>query len=170
MSMREKYVFDLDNTLVYTDDLNNEAYNFALTTLGKKPLNNLSRITRDTVFMQISFSKEKREQLINIKQNYFRENLHKITPNFTLIKVLDSLNKEDCLLWTSAAQCRVEAILQYFHLKNKFKDVFFSTKSDLKRDIERICAYLLCKKEQLRIYDDNKQLLQEINNILFNAN
>ena len=51
----KKYVFDLDNTLVYSNSLNNESYNYALRLLGKSYLTEIKRITRNVVFQKYNF-------------------------------------------------------------------------------------------------------------------
>ena len=71
----KKYVFDLDNTLVYTNSLNNESYNYALRLLGKSYLTEIKRITRNVVFQKYNLSVDEKKRLIEYKQNYFLKNI-----------------------------------------------------------------------------------------------
>ena len=61
------YVVDLDDTLVLTKNLNNDAYNFALEQNDKKRIKTNKRLTRET--LGEIFSKK----LIADKQNYFTQ-------------------------------------------------------------------------------------------------
>ena len=115
-----KYIFDLDNTLVYTDELNNEAYNYALKVLNKDTIDIDSRITREIVFLKIKLNEDEKKTILKIKQEYFIENIKKLKLNEQLISFLKSQNPEDCILWTKADKNRVEAILNYFDLKKYF--------------------------------------------------
>ena len=45
----KKYIYDLDNTLVYSNYLNNYSYNYALKVKGIHPVNGYERITRDVI-------------------------------------------------------------------------------------------------------------------------
>ena len=61
------YVVDLDDTLVLTKNLNNDAYNFALEQNGQKRIRTTKRLTREN--LNVSLSKK----LITDKQNYFTQ-------------------------------------------------------------------------------------------------
>ena len=61
------YVVDLDDTLVLTKNLNNDAYNFALEQNGKRRIKTKKRLTRE------HFGKTPNEKLITDKQNYFAQ-------------------------------------------------------------------------------------------------
>ena len=130
-----KYIFDLDNTLVYTDELNNEAYNYALKVLNKDTIDIDSRITREIVFLKIKLNEDEKKTILKIKQEYFIENIKKLKLNEQLISFLKSQNPEDCILWTKADKNRVEAILNYFDLKKYFIWIFYSDKTNIINDI-----------------------------------
>ena len=46
------YVVDLDDTLVLTKNLNNDAYNFALEQNGQKRIKTAKRLTRDNLIIK----------------------------------------------------------------------------------------------------------------------
>ena len=59
------YVVDLDDTLVLTKNLNNDAYNFSLEKNGKSRIKTNKRLTRE------SLDETPSKKLITDKQNYF---------------------------------------------------------------------------------------------------
>ena len=71
------YVFDLDNTLVFTDALNNEAYNFVLKKFGLSEIRNVERITREVVFQKYPEVEKWKDEIIALKQNFFLNNLER---------------------------------------------------------------------------------------------
>lgn len=162
----DKYVFDLDNTLVYTDSLNNDSYNYALNRLGLTPINNCKRITRKIVFEKFTNLNDiQKNQIIELKQQYFINNLQKTVPNTALLQTLKTKNAESCLLWTSAYKTRVLAILEYYQICNEFKMLLFSNKVNVLQDVEKICALLQCRHEDLIFYEDNQKVIHELQRI-----
>ena len=61
------YVVDLDDTLVLTKNLNNDAYNYALEKHGQKRIKITKRITREKLI------KKPGKKLIDDKQKYFAQ-------------------------------------------------------------------------------------------------
>ncbi len=162
MMMNKKYVFDLDNTLIYTDLLNNESYNYALKYMGLPPIDNYKRVTREIVFEKYpNISNVQKNRIADLKKEYFINNIQMTKLNDLLIGILKSLNKNDCILWTSADETRVRSILKYYNITRLFKYIVFSSKINLKNDIEKICELHDCKLEQLIIYEDNLRLIRE---------
>lgn len=157
-----KYVFDLDNTLVFTDNLNSEAYNHALSVLGREPIFDVGRITRDVVYSKYNLSDHEKRTLVEIKQRYFLDNIEKIKVNEYLVNLLLSFRSSECILWTSAEECRVKAILNYLNLTDAFTLVFYSKKTDIKADVERICRYFQCSQSQLKFYEDDAKVMNEL--------
>lgn len=157
-----KHVFDLDNTLVFTDNLNSEAYNYALGILGKEPLFDVGRITRHIVYSKYSLSNHEKDILVEAKQKYFLDHIEKIKANKDLVNLLLSLSSSECLLWTSADKCRVEAILSYLNLTDAFSMVLYSNKANIKDDLESICLYFQCLKSQLKFYEDDASVISKL--------
>ena len=158
----KKYVFDLDNTLIYTDSLNNDSYNYALKYQGLSHINKFKRITREIVFENYpNINKIQMCEIINLKCEYFINNLHITEVNESLVTLLRSQEKNDCILWTSAEERRVRAILEYYNMNNLFKHILFSSKVSILNDIEEICKLHTCKSSQLLFYDDNLKLVEE---------
>lgn len=150
----KKYVFDLDNTLVYTNLLNNKAYNYALKRLGYGELSGIERITRSIVFRNYSLSDEEKKKLIEYKQDFFVNNLDMVGINHKLIVYLKTLSKYDCILWTSADEQRVVAIIKWLAIDNCFSWIFYSKKTNAEEDIERICKFFNCNRSDLCLFDN----------------
>ena len=148
-------VFDLDNTLVFTDKLNNESYNYALSQIGKEKIVDVKRITRATVYSRCELTENEKQQIVRIKQEYFINNIYKIEKNNELILKLRSLNPPQCVLWTKAEKVRTEAILKYLCIDKCFSNVFYSPKNNIENDLEIICNLYNCSKEDLVFYDDD---------------
>lgn len=166
----KRYVFDLDNTLVYTDKLNNDSYNHALNLFGLSPISYYKRITRNVIFEQYpSLNEVQRSEIIAIKQMHFINNLENTHPNAELIKYLKSLPVDLCVLWTSGEETRVMAVLEYYQLKYSFRRVVFSDKADLEDDLQRICREFDIHSEHLVFYEDNKCLIEELQKLKVNV-
>lgn len=162
----EKYVFDLDNTLIYTDLLNNESYNYALKLSNLKSINNYQRITQDVVFSEYPYLKEtQKKKIIELKQAYFINNLNRTTPNTLLLGFLKKQKPERCILWTSANKSRVVAILGHYNISRCFKSIVFSSKNNVIQDIDEICKIFKCSVEDLVFCEDDLYVLNEIHKV-----
>jgi phosphoglycolate phosphatase-like HAD superfamily hydrolase len=79
--MNDRYVFDLDDTLIMTTELNNTSYNMLLQSY-QTPIIASTRITRDVVFNNYSNLTElQKNEIVKLKQFYFMENIHCTRPN-----------------------------------------------------------------------------------------
>lgn len=160
MIVGKKYVFDLDNTLVYTNSLNNDSYNYALSMLGLPKIYNIERITRETIFTRYpNISVDLRNEILETKQEYFKKNLDRTVLNSILLKLLLAQKKEDCLLWTSATEDRAMEILRFYGIEKEFIGMIFGEKENMYLELERICKILKCKLEQIIFYEDNEQVI-----------
>lgn len=166
MKSNSLYIFDLDNTLVYTDKLNNMSYLFAIDKLNlENRIDNNIRITRKDIYKKYKdLSNDMIEKLIEIKQKYFIENLDQTKPNLDLFEILYSNPIDICVLWTAAERQRVEAILDYYNLNNQFCHIFYTNKKDIKTDIDDICKKFNCSIYDLLVFDDNTNINEFIYN------
>lgn len=158
-----RYVFDLDNTLIYTDSLNNDSYNYALNLQGLAPIRDCKRITREIVFDKYTdISNGQKNEIIESKQEYFANNLNRTVPNTSLLQVLGAQNVETCMLWTSADETRVLAILEYYSIYNAFRKIIYSNKVEVIKDIKKICELFECNPEYLFFYEDNRRVIEDL--------
>lgn len=94
-----KFTVDLDDTLVSSTQLNNDAYNFALEEFGYDRIVTDKRITRERLGEYNDIDK-----IISLKQQYFTLAWlpYRLVTNNTLIEKLVLNKKENCYLWTKA--------------------------------------------------------------------
>lgn len=150
-----KYVFDLDDTLVATTALNNDAYNYALEKHGYSRITTRHRITRKELNY---IPKEKLNEIIADKQLYFsREWLPcRVILNDILINKIRKLGPKICYLWTSAEPTRTVAILKLCRLPNMFDKVIFDDKHDLNSSMHKLKA--VNQSTQTIIYENDEKL------------
>ena len=85
------YVVDLDDTLVLTKNLNNDAYNFALEQNGQRRIKTAKRLTRENLNASPS------KKLITDKQNYFTQKWlkYRVVVNEEILSILQNQNRKD---------------------------------------------------------------------------
>lgn len=97
------FLFDMDGTLFFTDELNNESYNYALRKYNLPIIEHKKRITREIVKKTYSeLNAQQITKLIQLKQNYFIKNINKVHINESLFYILRKIKRNNCILWTSA--------------------------------------------------------------------
>jgi len=163
-SSANKLVFDLDNTLVFTDKLNNEAYNQSLIYFGLSALNDYKRITRKVVInTYYHLSSSQINDIIRMKQEYFIKNMHITELNYQLVNILKSYKNESCILWTSAEEIRVQALLEHHNISDEFCSIIYSDKKNVADDVDRICELMSCLPEHLMFFENDLDVINEIN-------
>lgn len=132
-----KYIFDLDNTLVFTDLANNTAYNAVLQRAGLPPIQTQGRITRETVGAAYpQLSQHQLEQIIQEKQAVFSPALTRVA--LPLLERAANQGRENCLVWSSADPARAIPLMEHHGLGAYFFDVCFSPKRDVCRELGKI--------------------------------
>lgn len=161
--MSDRYVFDLDNTLIMTDELNNISYNYALAQFGLHTIETSTRITRSTVLANYpNLADSQREKIIELKQRYFIENINLTSLNMRLTKILQSKEAAHCILWTNADKKRVDALLRLYDLEKYFANIVYSEKLMLGHDINEICEYFDCAPASLLFFEDDAKIIEEL--------
>ena len=149
------YVVDLDDTLVLTKNLNNDAYNFALEQNGQSRIKTNKRLTRENL------GKTPNKNLIADKQNYFAQKWlkYRVVVNEEILKILQKQDKENCYLWTSADKSRAEYILKELNLYKYFNKIIFDHKKDLNSSLKRLKD--ITKSNVFLIFEDNVDLFKK---------
>jgi len=161
--MDDRYVFDLDNTLIMTDGLNNDSYNYALAQFGISPITSFTRITREVVFdIYPNLTEFQKSQIVQLKQSYFMDNIHSTHSNTNLIYLLQSKKVEYCVLWTSADKDRVRNLLTHYRLENNFISIIYSRKRKVSEDLQKICEVFGCTSKQLLFFEDDTNIVKEL--------
>lgn len=161
-----RYVFDLDNTLVKTSILNNNSYNYALQQQALLPISNEVRITREVITAYYpQLSNQQKQEIIRLKQEFFVKNIHHTVPNKFLFNTLRSKDLANCILWTSAEKVRVQALMGYYGINKSFREVIYSNKEDVSKDISKMCTIFGCRMGQLIFYEDDKEVIKKLNKL-----
>jgi phosphoglycolate phosphatase-like HAD superfamily hydrolase len=112
--------FDLDETLVYTNDANNEAYNYSAKLLGLR-LPQKERITK----VDLPFSKLNNLELIRLKNEHYTKFLHLTKINSYYYELMiQYLNFSNCFIISAGQYDRVNSIIKYHKLEVFFKEIF----------------------------------------------
>ncbi len=149
------YVVDLDDTLVSTKNLNNDAYNFALENNGRKRLKTGKRLTRENL------GGTPNEKIITDKQKYFAQKWlkYRVVVNEYILNILQKQGKENCYLWTSADKNRTEYLLKELDLAKYFNKIIFDNKKDLNSSLKRLKD--ITKSNVFLIFEDSNALYKK---------
>lgn len=148
------YVVDLDDTLVCTKNLNNDAYNYALEKNGERRVKTKKRLTRDNLGREIT------SKIIADKQNYFVQKWvkYRVVINEYLLNILQKQGVKNCFLWTSADVNRATYILKELDLNKYFNKVIFDDKKDFNISLKRLKD--ITKSNVFLIFEDNEDLIK----------
>mgnify|MGYP002711203293 CR=1 FL=1 len=116
-----KYFIDLDDTLVNSTILNNDAYNFALEQYGFDRIVTKERLTRDLLVGYKNLDK-----IIKLKQKYFTLEWlpYRLILNKELLSKLNKFGKLNCFLWTKADKTRANKIVESCNLNLPYSFAF----------------------------------------------
>ena len=163
IGMKKYYVFDVDNTLVFTDVLNTEAYNAALMAHGFAPIKTGERTTRETVVSQYpDLSAERLKLIIQEKQAYCKAHAEKTEVNSALLKVLKNQSPESCLFWTSADRERIQSLLDYYSISNLARELIVADKKHIPECITDLQRIFRCSADELLVFEDNPRIIREL--------
>lgn len=161
--MEKYYLVDLDGTLVFTDFLNNQSYNFALQKNGFDLILNEKRITRQVIFNHYPHISQKiLNKIIQEKQDYFLHHITNVDKNIFMFDILAGLGKGKCFLWTAAERIRAESIISEFRLSFLFHDIFFRDKKSIESDISYVCSRLNCEKSEIIVFENDSRIVRNL--------
>ena len=153
-----KILIDLDDTLVNTTSLNNDAYNYALEKFGLNRININERITRDVLNIN---DKNLIECVIQEKQKYFtcKWLSHRIVINHKLINKIKEYKNIDCFLWTKSNELRAIKTLESCDLIKYFKDIIYDNKTSFDNSVFKFRT--LFSDKQILIYENNHKFFNQ---------
>lgn len=164
ISPNDVLLFDMDGTLIYTDNANNIAYKLAIRdVLGEIPddlFNNIYRIRQVDVRNAIkNISEEQFNQVVTCKNEYYKKNL---SATYLIDNVVDLLKlhhkTHKCILVSDACCDRVMQTLEYFNLKNKFYAII--TKEDCidnKNKFTSAISKFKLNPDELWVFEDEQE-------------
>lgn len=143
-------LIDLDDTLVNSTALNNDAYNYALEMFGYDRIVTDKRITRE-----ILLDNKNKNEIIDLKQRYFSSAWlpYRVCVNEHLIQKIKMFDAKNCCLWTKADVGRVNAILDFCHLKPYFERIIYDKKQCFERSMTGLKAEF--NNTKMIIYENN---------------
>ena len=152
------YFIDLDDTLVNTTPLNNDAYNYALEKYGYQRINTNQRITRGNL-------KIKPLELSNIiyeKQKYFcLPWLYcRVVINQKLLNILKDNPKDNFYIWTKADRKRAYAVIKQCRLSKYFNGIIFDDKKNLSYSLNRLKS--IANNADFTIYENDSNLFRSL--------
>jgi len=155
-------ISDLDDTLVSSTALNNDAYNFALEKFGYPRIETQNRITRNNLN---KISLQHLNKIIEEKQRYFSLNWmkYRLVLNKTLLEKLKRNGRQNCFLWTKANEERATAIIKQFDLDKIFEDVIYDEKMNFVKSVEKIKS--LTGANEGLIYENDESNFQDYKQI-----
>lgn len=169
-----KLVVDLDDTLISSTHLNNDAYNFAIEKLGYKRIETKERITRANF---AKFDRKTIRKIIKLKQKYFLKPWvkYRVVINYDLLEVLKFFGRSNCYLWTASSKLRAKRLLKIFGITKYFKKLIFDKKLNYISSLKNIKKII--KTDDFAIYENNYtyfekynyKLLHEIKNNIFDV-
>lgn len=164
ISPNDVLLFDMDGTLIHTDNANNIAYKSAIRdVLGEIPddlFNNIYRIRQVDVRNAIkNISEEQFNQIVTCKNEYYKKNL---SATYLIDNVVDLLKlhhkTHKCILVSDACCDRVMQTLEYFNLKNKFYAII--TKEDCidhKNKFTSAISKFKLNPDELWVFEDEQE-------------
>ena len=154
-------IFDLDGTLVNTDEVNLLAYKDAIQKILDIDLallhENEERFTREKLCSIIpNLQSQEYEKIIEMKNSVYENYLHKSKVNIFVLKIIDKFSKTNkIILATNSHKDRANMVLRYHGLTNSFDNIFY--KEDYKNQRNKFEHVFSC----LNIYDPSLALIFE---------
>ena len=125
------FAFDLDYTLVQTNEANNNSYRDALCAVAgiKLIINNGERFTRDNLYesQYINLTPSQRAEVSDCKDRIFTRYLHTTVLNENLVHLLKALhdNGNETLLLTDSRKSRANQICKFYGLEKCFSKRYY---------------------------------------------
>jgi beta-phosphoglucomutase-like phosphatase (HAD superfamily) len=130
------FVFDLDNTLVFTNEANNLSYIKAIETVLNiefpKFSNRKHRIDRSNITQILpEVTLKDYNEIINLKETLYCDFLFKTELNQPVINLLNKYSQTNVtVLVTNCKKGRAHQILNHYDLLNKFDNIFYNYRNE----------------------------------------
>ena len=163
VSCKHLLIFDLDGTLINTDEVNFLAYKEAIKEVRKLDLTLLykddDRFTRENLYSILAGLKvQEYENIIKIKNDVYHKYLHKSVVNHIILKIIEKFSPSNKVaLATNSHKDRANMLLRYHSLINVFDYTFY--KEDYKNQgcnkFEYIFNHLNIDPSLAIVFDDD---------------
>jgi beta-phosphoglucomutase-like phosphatase (HAD superfamily) len=148
ISNKSLLIFDLDGTLINTDEVNFFAYKEAIQKVKKLDLHilhkNNERFTREKLYSMIEhLSAQEHKNIIEIKNDVYHKYLHKSKVNHYILEVIIKFAQTNkIVLATSSHKSRANMVLEYHSLKNIFDYKFYKEDYENNNKFLHVLDYL----------------------------
>lgn len=150
------YVFAVDNTLVFTDELNTEAYVWALEQKGLSLDWKGGRITKEVI--QSEFPNLPEQDMLEIrrmKRKYFLEHLDVTELNEELKDLILQVGPERCAYWFSANAVRVNGMLKHYGLLEALGAIISDRKKEEIGQAASLVKQFFCAPENVVFFESD---------------
>lgn len=162
-------IFDLDGTLINTDEVNFLAYKEAIKKVKKLDLTflhkNDERFTRGELYSIISDLKvQEYENIIEIKNDVYDKYLHKSEVNNFVLKIIEKFSQTNkIVLATNSHKDRANMILRYHRLINIFDYTFYKEdyKNQENNKFEHILNYLKIDPSLAMVFENDSNEIKK---------
>lgn len=160
VSSKSVLIFDLDGTMVDTDEANFLAYKEAVNEVKKIDLFSVclknKRLTRNKLKELLSLSSQEYKDIIDVKNAVYEKYLQKTSVNESILQVVHDFSKNHkTVLSTNSHQERADLILKHHHLMEFFDDRFY--KNNYKKENNKfkyVIEYLKIDPRRVIVFEN----------------
>lgn len=124
-------IFDLDGTLIDTDEANFLSYQEAIKNIKnidlKSIYNSSERFTREKLNLMIpNLTAQEFKKIVELKTNIFQKNLKYTVLNTSIFQIMDKFSKTNkIILATSSHKIKADLLLNHYNLFNLFDKKYY---------------------------------------------
>ncbi len=159
------YIFDLDNTLIYSDYANNISYKEAIKNVIGANLNiSCPRITRNCIATQFpDLSADDMSKVIQEKERQYKKHINKTILNTALVDVLRYIkrNNMSSILLTYSAKYRAEQLLEFHGISNLFSAKYYKEDYGEKSKYKYATSVLGLKGSDIILFENEQGGMNE---------
>lgn len=158
--IRPIVVFDLDGTLVDTDEANSLAYQKAIRDIIGEHISIDRRITRESLKKMFKIDSGTIGRIISRKESLFVNYLDKTIPlpALSLAQYLTCVNE---VLLTSARRGRAMSVLEYHHAKSFFSSMYFKEDYGEMTKFEYLRIRLSMNLSNIILFENDQDMIKE---------
>lgn len=154
-------VFDLDGTLVDTDKANNLAYQKSIyDIMGKQISLDGRRITRETLKETLGVDSDTIRRIASRKESIFDYYLDKTNP-LPALRLAQHLTSANVVLLTLARRQRAMSVLEYYHAKSYFKNMYFKEDYEGMSKFEYLRVRLSNNLSDIILFENEQEMIKD---------
>lgn len=169
-------VFDFDETLFFTSNKIAESYTLAIKTVVDKEVNveEIEFLIKLGLnyknFLELIIGSEyyqAYDSIHNLKKQIYKNNINSLKINYNIEKFIkEKYNEMTFFIWSNSTIDQIENILNYYGIKQYFKEVYDRNKSgEIKPSLKgliKIFQMHQLKKDDTLIVDDSTEIIQNL--------